>query len=187
MWSHLFEDYLFAQAFGLYPALLRPKSRGSVVLGGPSINDHPIIDTNFVDHPDDIRTLVRGMKFLKNLEGTDAFKKHDIRFIADKLLCGESHELFSDAYFECYVREYIQTIYHPASTCRMGPVGKNSVVDHRLRVHGIEKLRVVDASIMPKLVGANPNAACIMIGEKGAAMMLEDLTKSVLKDYHRAP
>ena len=191
VWSHLFEGHLFAQSFGLYPALLRPKSRGSVVLGGSSIHDHPIIDTNFLDHPDDIGTLVEGMKFLKSMEESDEFREHGINFIADKMLCGDRHEPFSDAYFECYVREYIQTIYHPVSTCRMGPRGKNSVVDHRLRVHGVERLRVVDASVMPKLVGANTNAACIMIGEKGASMILEDLRskakkrafKSALKDF----
>ena len=57
----------------------------------------------------------------------------------------------------------------------MGPEGKNSVVDHRLRVHATRNLRVVDASVMPKMVGANTNAACVMIGEKGASMILEDL------------
>ena len=57
----------------------------------------------------------------------------------------------------------------------MGPRGKNAVVDHRLRVHGVGRLRVMDASVMPRLVGANTNAACVMIGEKGASMLLEDL------------
>ena len=175
--------------------MLRPKSVGSVTLGGPSIHNHPIIDTNFLDHPDDRRTLVEGMKFLKRMEETDEFQKFDIKFIADSMLCGDRHRLFSDAYFECYVREYIQTIYHPVSTCRMGPRGKNSVVDHRLRVHGIDQLRVVDASVMPKLVGANTNAACIVIGEKGASMILEDARrrwkknafKSILKVFPQTP
>ena len=158
---------------GIYPTLLRPKSTGSVTLSGPSIDDHPIIDTNYLDHPNDLQTLVEGMKFLKGLEKTDAFKKYDILMIADQLLCGNDYELFSDAYFECYIREYITTIFHPVSTCRMGPVGQNSVVDHKLKVHGIRNLRVVDASVMPKLVGANTNAACIMIGEKAASMIID--------------
>ena len=175
MWSHLFEDYLFDQGMGLYAVVLRPKSKGSVMLKGSSIHDHPIIDTNFLDHPDDVGTLVEGMKFLKTLENTEAFKKYDIRLRGDQLLCGNKHELFSDSYFQCYVREFVTTIYHPVGTCRMGPEGKNSVVDHRLRVHATRNLRVVDASIMPKMVGANTNAACVMIGEKGASMVLEDL------------
>ena len=177
IWAHLFEDNIFDQATQITPVLLRPKSRGSVVLGGPSIHDHPIIDTNFLDHPEDIQTLVEGMKFLKRLEETEEFRKHDMHLRADKLLCGNRHGLFSDAYFHCYVREYIAPVYHPVSTCRMGPAGENSVVDHRLRVHGIKKLRVVDASIMPNLVGGNTNAACVMIGEKGASMILEDNMK----------
>ena len=175
VWSHLFEDYLFDQGMGLYAVVLRPKSKGSVMLKGSSIHDHPIIDTNFLDHPDDVGTLVEGMKFLKTLENTEAFKKYDIRLRGDQLLCGNKHELFSDSYFQCYVREFVTTIYHPVGTCRMGPEGKNSVVDHRLRVHATRNLRVVDASVMPKMVGANTNAACVMIGEKGASMVLEDL------------
>ena len=72
----------------------------------------------------------------------------------------------------------MSAFYHPVSTCRMGPKGRNSVVDSRLRVHGITGLRVVDASIMPKLIGGNTEAACVMIGEKGASMIIEDSAKS---------
>ena len=179
IWSHMYEGHAFQQAIGIIPTLLRPKSRGSVTLGGPSIHDPPIIDTNFLDHPDDIGTLVEGMKFVKKMEETEAFKKHDIKLLHDKLLCGGNHhEPFTDAYYDCFVREYTNTVYHPVSTCAMGPLGKNSVVDSRLRVHGVGKLRVVDGSIMPKLVGANTNAACLMIGERGAFMILEDLDGS---------
>ena len=74
---------------------------------------------------------------------------------------------------------------HPVSTCAMGPQGTNSVVDSRLRVHGVSKLRVVDGSIMPKLVGANTNAACLMIGEKGAFMILEDLDSNARKEKNK--
>ena len=175
VWSHLYDNHPFAQGIGVAPSLLRPKSRGSVVLGGPSIHDAPIIDPNYLDHPDDVRTLVEGMKFTRKLEKTKAFKEYEMRVIEDRLLCGNRFKIFSDEYFECFVREYIATIYHPVGTCTMGPKGKHSVVDSRLRVHGIGRLRVIDASIMPKLVGANTNAACVMIGEKGASMIIEDL------------
>ena len=179
IWAHLYEDHLFEQGMGFFPVLLRPKSRGTVSLSGPNINDHPIIDINFLDHPEDIQTLVEGMKFLKTLEKTEAFRRNGIKMIADRMLCAINYEPFSDAYFECYVREYVSTLYHPVSTCRMGPKGQNSVVDSRLRVHGLRRLRVADASVMPKLVGANTNAACVMIGEKAAAMILEDLRSNL--------
>ena len=179
IWAHLYEDRLFEQGMGFHPTLLRPNSRGTVSLSGPDINDHPIIDTNYLDHPEDLQILVEGMKFLKSLEETEAFRRHAIKLMADKMLCGNDHEPFSDAYFECYVREYITTLYHPVSTCRMGPKGQNSVVDSRLRVHGVRRLRVADASVMPKLVGANTNAACVMIGEKAASMILEELRSTL--------
>ena len=172
---HLLKDHPFSQGIVLMPSLLRPKSRGSVTLSGPSIDDPPIIDANYLDHPDDVRALVEGMKFLKKLEDTEAFKEHGLHLRADQLLCGDHHEPLSEAYYECYVREYIAAGYHSVGTCSMGPTNGNSVVDPRLRVHGIGRLRVVDASIMPRVVGANTNAACVMIGEKGAAMILEDM------------
>jgi choline dehydrogenase-like flavoprotein len=93
--------------------------------------------------------------------------------VADKFNCGE-FEPFSDDYFDCFLRHWTHTIYHPAGTCKMGPKeDPMAVVDAELSVHGIENLRVVDASIMPALVGANTNAPCIMIGEKGASMVIQ--------------
>jgi choline dehydrogenase-like flavoprotein len=134
MWNHLYEDRSFEQGFGMMPTLLRPKSRGSVTLASGSIHDDPIIDANYLDHADDVRTLVEGMKFLKSLEETDEFKKFGIEMMVDRLLCGE-HELYSDEYYECYVREYISTVFHPVSTCAMGPKSsKEAVVDHRYKL-----------------------------------------------------
>ena len=167
------------QGIGVAPTLLRPKSRGSVTLGGPSINDPPIIDTNFLDHPDDVQTLVEGLKIVKKLEGTEAFKKYGMELIQDHMLCGDHLEPYTDDYYECFAREYLTTVYHPVGTCAMGPIGKkNSVVDHWLRVHSIGRLRVADASIMPRLVGANTNAVCVMIGEKAASMIIKDAKRS---------
>ena len=157
------------------PTLLRPKSRGSVTLGGPGIHDLPIVDTNYLDHPDDVQTLVEGLKLVKKLEGTEAFQKYGMELVQDSVLCGDHLEPYSDKYYECFAREYLSTVYHPVGTCAMGPVSKkDSVVDHWLRVHGIGRLRVADASIMPRLVGANTNAACVMIGEKAASMIIKD-------------
>ena len=175
VWSHLHEDHPFEQGVVISPTLLRPKSRGSVTLSGPSINDLPLVDANYLDHPDDVQTLVEGLKIVKKLEGTEAFKKYGMELIQDHMLCGDHLEPYSEEYYQCFAREYLTTVYHPVGTCAMGPVGKkNSVVDHWLRVHGIERLRVADASIMPRLVGANTNAACVMIGEKAASMIIKD-------------
>ena len=179
VWSHLYRDHPLAQGINILPTLLRPKSRGSVKLGGPSINDPPIIDANFLEHPDDIQTLVEGLKIVKKLEETEAFKKYGMKLIQDHMLCGDHLEPYSDTYYECFAREYLTTVYHPVGTCAMGPAGKNnSVVDHKLRVHGIGRLRVADASIMPRLVGANTNAACVMIGEKAASMIIKNTNMS---------
>ena len=75
VWRHLFGDHPFSEGLVIMPSLLRPKSRGSVMLSGPSIDDPPIIDANYLDHPEDVRTLVEGMKFLKKLEDTVAFRQ----------------------------------------------------------------------------------------------------------------
>ena len=89
VWNRLYGKHPFTQGIGLAPTLLRPKSRGSVTLGGPSIHDPPVIDANFLDHPDDLRTLVEGLKFIKTLEETEEFKKYDIRLIQDHMLRGD--------------------------------------------------------------------------------------------------
>ena len=95
VWDHIWLDHPFVQFMGAAPSLLRPKSRGSVTLGGPSIHDAPVIDPNYLAHPDDIRTLVEGLKFLKRVEETELFKKHEMLLAEDKILCGDRHGMDS--------------------------------------------------------------------------------------------
>src|SRR5690349_25048751 len=100
------------------------------------------------------------------------------RYIAEERAPGA--HCISDADLLAFARDTGTTVYHPTSTCRMGP-DPSAVVDERLRVRGFERLRVIDASIMPTVVSGNTNAAAVMIGEKGAAMMLEDAAAPALR------
>ena len=169
------QKYLDRYSFTILPSLLRPKSRGTIRLASKNNHDAPIINFNYLSHQQDIETLVEGMKFAHNLIKTENFKKHGFQpHDPDDLLCGE-YEPYSDPYWECYIKNWARTLFHLSGTCKMGPDSDpEAVVDHQLNIKGVSNLRVVDASIMPKIVGGNTNAATIMIGEKGAEMMLSN-------------
>ncbi len=163
--------------YGLFawPTLLHPKSRGSVKLKSDSIHDPPLIDPGYLTHPDDLKTLIAGAKFVRSIVDTEAARDHGLTLAGpDKFSC-PNLESDSDAYWDCYVRHWLGTVFHVSGTCKMGPDSDaGAVVDHRLRVRGLTGLRVADASIMPRIVGANTHAACVMIGEKAADMIIED-------------
>jgi choline dehydrogenase len=144
--------------------LSRPKSRGSVMLASADWRQPPAIDANYLSDRDDLDVLVRGFDIARRLFATAPLANH----VAAETLPGPD---VRGAALEQYVREKGVTIYHPTGTCRMAPGG---VVDARLRVHGLQGLRVADASIMPNITSGNTNAASMMIGEKAAAMIAED-------------
>jgi len=147
---------------------LRPESLGSVHIQSHSAAEHPAINFNFLSDPMDCRTVVKGVRMARKLTATGALS--DI--VGDEMQPGPG--VVDDDDLLEWVRNTANTAYHPIGTCRMGPAGRDTVVDERLRVHGLRGLRIADASIMPTMVSGNTNAACIMIGEKAAQMILED-------------
>ena len=140
--------------------VLRPKSRGSVRLASPRAGDAPLIDPAFFQHPDDLPQLVEGYKLTRKLMHAPALKAHWTR----ELWTAEAQ---TDDEIEALIRARADTIYHPVGSCKMGQ-DDMAVVDSALRVHGLEGLRVVDASVMPTLVSGNTNAPAMMIGERAA-------------------
>jgi choline dehydrogenase len=127
----------------------------------------PAIRPNYLAARDDLRVLSAGIRHARRIFAAPALAQVCVR----ELLPGP--EVDSDEAFEAFARAQGTTIYHPVGTCAMGQ-GPNAVVDPRLRVRGIDALRVVDASVMPSVTSGNTNAPTNMIGEKGAAMILED-------------
>jgi choline dehydrogenase len=132
----------------------------------------PQIISNYLQEPQDIRALVAGLRQLREIYAQPAFR--DL-VTDDEYFPGKN--VISTEALEAFARQKGGTVYHPVGTCRMGSDAA-SVVDERLRVRGVDRLRVIDASVMPHLVSTNTNAAAIMIGEKGAAMLLQDAAKA---------
>lgn len=148
---------------------LRPTSTGQVKIISPNPDEHPSIQPNYLSTEHDCEVAIGGMRVSRRIASMPALQP----FITDEYDPG-SHVQTDDQLLE-HARNTANTIYHPTGTCRMGPADDaRSVVDHRLRVHGLDGLRVADASIMPTIVSGNTNAPSIMIGEKCADMIRED-------------
>jgi choline dehydrogenase-like flavoprotein len=152
--------------YSCHVCLLRPKSRGRVWLRTPEPGDPPAIDPNFLGEAEDMDEMVEGFRITRRLMDAPALAAWRRRELS-------TAGISSDEDIRAVLRKRVDTVYHPAGTCRMGP-DRSGVVDHRLRVKGVENLRVADCSIMPTLIGGNTNAPAIMIGEKAADMIRED-------------
>lgn len=149
--------------FSCHVCVLRPKSRGSVTLESSDPMAAPRIDPGFLSDPEDLDVLIKGVRKTRQIMAAEPLA----RYIHKELFIeGEP----DDAALEQHIRNRADTIYHPVGTCKMG-MDDMAVVDPQLRVHGLDGLRVVDASVMPRLVGGNTNAPTIMIAEKAADMI----------------
>ena len=154
--------------YSLHVCTLRPESRGTIRLRSSDPKEHPLIDANYLAERRDLDTLIEGVKMGREIFAQSAFDPYR----ADEFQPGAAVK--TDAEIEQWIRAKCETIYHPVGTCKMGPDNDPmAVVDHRCRVRGLVGLRVVDASVMPTLVGGNTNAPTIMIAERVAGFMQE--------------
>ena len=152
---------LWGHGLGCHMCILRPKSRGEVTLNSSSPYDDPKIDPKFLSHPDDMKDMIAGYKQMMQILNHESFAKYTENHVMRPI------DINDDKDIEQAIREEADTIYHPVGTCKMGN-DEMAVVDNELKVHGIEGLRIIDASIMPTLVGGNTNAPTIMIAEKAS-------------------
>ncbi len=156
---------MFGHGYTLHVCDLRPKSRGTIGLKSADPTADARIEPNYLSHPADMKTMVKGVKAARKVLAAQAFDAYR----GVEMFPGRHVQ--TDAQIEAFVREKAATIYHPVGTCKMGHDAM-AVVDDTLKVHGMQGLRVVDASIMPTLVGGNTNAPTVMIAEKASSMIL---------------
>ncbi|KAI5636589.1 GMC oxidoreductase domain-containing protein [Phthorimaea operculella] len=170
--QELSENHL---VFFVCPVLLHPKSRGKIELKSTDPFEAPKIIANFFEEPEDIATMIRGIKqYALKLGDTDALKSQGFQLQWLDIDNCNNFDKNSDEFLQCWLEHNTVSLYHQTSTVKMGPESdETAVVNHELKVRNVDRLRVIDASIMPVITRGNTNAATIMIGEKGA-----DLIKS---------
>ncbi len=148
----------------------KPTSRGYLHLRSPDPKDPPAIHPRYLSTQEDMELMLTGLRLIRKLADAPALK----RVIKDEVRPGGM--ITEEKDLEAYIRERCWTVFHPCGTCRMGDDPDDAVVDSRLRVHGVEGLRIADASIFPTIPSGNTNAPTIMVGEKASDMILQDAT-----------
>ncbi len=157
-------------AFSMSICNMRPKSRGEIVLNNAGAGHVPGIRFNFLSEPEDMQEMVEGAHLLRRFAQTPALSA-----IIDREY-KPGPEVHDNPTLEADIRERGYSIYHPSGSCRMGPGKSASVVDASLKVHGIDGLRVADASVMPFVVSGNLNGPSMMIGQRASEIILSDAT-----------
>lgn len=161
------ENPLLGAGYCLHVCVLRPQSIGTIGLNSADPLAPPKIDPNYLAVPDDLRRMVIGVKQAREILSQAPFQS----VAGSEWFPGD--QIQSDTQIESFVRNRSETVYHPVGTCKMGQ-DERAVVDHNLKVHGIEGLRVADASIMPDLIGGNTNAICMVIAQKCAQAIFNE-------------
>ncbi|CAD0199250.1 unnamed protein product [Chrysodeixis includens] len=154
--------------------LLHPYSRGNVSLASNDPTDLPLIYANYFEDPRDLEIAVKAIKTLTKILNTPYFRSINAFLGRMNVPACNSLELDSEAYWKCICTNLVTSIFHPVGTCQMGPSINTSVVDSRLRVHGVKRLRVIDAGVMPTTTSGNTNGPTIMVAEKGVELIKED-------------
>jgi choline dehydrogenase len=156
----------FGYGYGVHVCGLYPKSRGEIKLRSNKPNDPAIIDPHYLEHPDDQKVMIDGVRRARKILAAPSFSQYHSWEV------GPGPEAQSDEQILAFIRKKSETIYHPVGTCKMGDISDvMTVVDSELQVKGVKGLRVVDASVMPTLVGGNTNAPTIMIAERCADLI----------------
>ncbi|KAL1500903.1 hypothetical protein ABEB36_006322 [Hypothenemus hampei] len=165
-------------SFSIAPVLLRPKSRGRVLLKDNNPLHWPLIYPNYYDREEDLATMVEGVKMAVTIARSKHFQRYNATLNPLKVPNCEHIPFESDAYWGCAVRQLSTTLGHHVGTCKMGPPDDpEAVVDPELRVYGVKNLRVVDGSIMPQIVAGHTNAVIFMIGEKASDLIKKSWQK----------
>lgn len=183
-----FGDLVGSDTISILPMILRPKSRGFIKLHSRNPLRYPLLYHNYLTHPDDVNVMREGVKLAIAYGETQSLKlQFGAKFHHRPVRNCKHLPMFTDEYWECFIRQYTMTIYHMSGTCKMGPISDaQAVVDPQLRVYGVKGLRVIDASIMPTITNGNIHAPVIMIGEKGADMIKALWLRDELFRYKRS-
>ncbi|GLV42552.1 uncharacterized protein CBL_03290 [Carabus blaptoides fortunei] len=175
IYEKMYEPIEGRDSFMVLPMLLLPKSKGRLVLRNANPRSKPKIFPNYLAYQEDIDVIVDGVLKAIELSEQPALKAIGTRLHRAPLPACKDYEFGSRQYWACQTRQFTFTIYHYCGTCKMGPAGDpTAVVDARLKVHGIQGLRVVDASIMPEIPAGHTNTPTYMIAEKAADMIKQD-------------